>query len=288
MRNFWRVNVPQMGFTTPYILRSILAISALHLARFRPDRKEYLISQAFHHNNAALAMASPLINDIDRENCVQLFLFSSITNFFAFGKPREPTDFLLANTHLPNNHAVPDWLYIFRGVRVLLEAEGATLHASSIAVMFESGMQMHDFWLTHKFENEAIRELETNIRNSVGDNSELRDLLLHTMDALQRSFAQIYEAGQTEENRTRGIFVWLYKIRASYITLVGEGNNEALCILAFFCVLLRRLDYLWWVEGWGLHLIERIYSRLDDAYKLWIRWPIEEIGWVPDYSRTLI
>jgi hypothetical protein len=267
-----------MAFTTPYILKGILSLSALHLARFRPERKDSYVAQAFVHHNAALTMASPLITNITIDNSMQLFLFSAITNYLAFAKPRDPADFLVAN-----NDSIPDWLYLFRGVRALLDAQSEMLHSSSIAVMFEEGVKTHEFWRSHTFENEALRELEANIRASVREDVSALDALLDAVDSLKRSFALLYDGTQSDENRVRGVFVWLYKISDSFIGLVGQGSSEALSVLAFLCVMLRRLDSMWWIEGWGLHLIERIYSRLNDTYKLWIRWPIEEIGWVPEY-----
>lgn len=277
-RNFWRVNIPQIAFTTPYILGGILSLSALHLARFRPERKEFYIAQAFHHHNSALTLASPLILNITRENAVQLFLFSTITNFFAFAKPRDKSDLLVSN-----DDSVPDWLYMFRGVRALMDAESDWIHSSSIAVMFESGVKMHEFWLSATFENEAFRELEANMQASTGHDLATLQVLLEAVRDLKRSFALLWDKSQSDENKSRGIFVWLYKISNAYIDLVTKDNNEALCVLAFFCVLLRRLEFMWWIEGWGLHLIERIYSRLNNTYRLWIRWPIEETGWAPTY-----
>jgi hypothetical protein len=41
------------------------------------------------------------------------------------------------------------------------------------------------------------------------------------------------------------------------------------------------LDSCWWMEGWATHLIAKIYHLLDEEHRLWIRWPIEEIGWIP-------
>lgn len=277
-RNFWRVNIPQMGFSTPYILRGLLSLSALHLARFRPDRKDFYIAQAFLHHNAALPMVAPLITNISLENCVQLFIFSTITNYFAFAKPRDDDDFLLSN-----NDSRLDWLFLFRGIRALMEAQGEMIHQSEISILFESGIQLHKSWLSYDFDNEAFKELEANIRCSLGghDTEENMSTLLVVVKDLKRSFAVVYNGNSSDENKTRGIFVWLFKVHNNYINLVAQGNSEALCVLAFFCVLLRRLEFIWWIEGWGLHLVERIYLRLNPTYKLWIRWPIEEIGWVP-------
>ncbi|KAI4593985.1 hypothetical protein KJ359_008773 [Pestalotiopsis sp. 9143b] len=276
-RSFWRINIPQIGFNTPFILKGILAVSALHLARYRPDRKEFYTGLAFQHHNAALAQASPLIANIDIDNGVNLFLFSTLTYFFSFAKPRGPTDFLLSE-----NSAVPDWLYLFRGVRALIESMGSMLRTSSISFLFEEGKKIHYHWLSLDYDSEGFRELQTNIQSSVADDAK-RDTLFEAIDSLKKSFALANDSSLSDGNRSRGVFVWLYKISDSFIDLVGAGDSEALCVLAFFCVLLRRLDYLWWIESWGIDLIERIYNRLNDTYKLWIRWPIEEVGWVPIY-----
>ncbi|KAI7776427.1 hypothetical protein LA080_005382 [Diaporthe eres] len=109
-RNFWRVNVPQIGFTTPYILKGLFSLSALHLAKFRPERKDFYLAAALSQHNAAVNLVLRLILTLTVENCVELFLFSTITNYFAFGKPREPDTFLLTR-----QGALPEWLTLFRG-----------------------------------------------------------------------------------------------------------------------------------------------------------------------------
>jgi hypothetical protein len=274
-RNLWRVSIPQMGFHTQYLLRGILSISALHMARFRPEGRDFYVAQAFDHYNAALAAASPLIPNITAENCVQLFLFSNITTFFAFAKPKNPTDFLLSN-----DHALPQWLYLLRGVRAVMEAQPFLIHSSPISGMFGSGIQVQKNWCSNKLEHESFRELEANIRSRVPGDAPRLEVLLDTMDSLQRIYSVVYEGSQPDENKVISVFVWMYKVRPEFLELIVENDSESLCMLAFFCVLLRRLDFIWWMEGWGLHLIGRIYSRLNVTYRLWLRWPIEEIGWV--------
>lgn len=284
VRNFWRVNVPQIAFATPYILKGILSLSALHLAKFRPESKDFYLATALSQHNAAVGLVSRLILAITAENCVELFLFSTITNYFVFAKPREPDTFLLTN-----HGVLPEWLLLFRGVRAVMETELDVIRHSPVGAMFETGFAMHEYWISHTFENETLRALEANIRESLKEEPEKLDAMMEAMDALKKSYAIFYGADpeskvQGDDDKIRGIFIWLFKISNEFIALVGEGNSEALCILAYFCVLMRRLDFLWWMEGWGLHLIESIYSRLNDSYRCWIRWPIEETGWVPNYK----
>lgn len=147
VRNFWRVNVPQMGFNTPYILKGILSLSALHLANARPERKDFYLAAALSQHNAAVSLVSRLIMEITAENCVELFLFSSITNYFAFGQPREPDSFLLTR-----HGVLPEWLVLFRGVRAVMEKELDAILHSPVAAMFETGFAMHEYWISHTFD----------------------------------------------------------------------------------------------------------------------------------------
>ena len=73
----------------------------------------------------------------------------------------------------------------------------------------------------------------------------------------------------------------MYKVQDGFLALLNARHPKALCVLAFFCVILHRLEYNWWFQGWGTHLIERLYGALDDGHRLWIRWPIQQIGWIP-------
>ena len=51
-----------------------------------------------------------------------------------------------------------------------------------------------------------------------------------------------------------------------YIDLLLQINKNALCILAFFCIMLHKLEHNWWLKGGGIHLINRVYTAVDDAH----------------------
>ncbi|KAI0196628.1 hypothetical protein EV127DRAFT_84348 [Xylaria flabelliformis] len=274
-RNFWRVNVPQLGFAHPYVLKGVLAIAALHLARLRPQQKDSLLEQAMMHHTAASSMALPLITDASGENFPPIFHFSMLTTIITFARPRAPDNFLLVSDGI-----VPDWLLITRGVRTLLQSQGnAVLSMSSLDALFYAGLKLSTQWEQENHEHEGLKDLENNIRNHAPPQkaAELCDGIL----TLRRCFNLFNTSGFSEEERMRSALMWLVKVPDPLIELLKNQDSEALCVLAFFCVLLRRLEHFWWIEGWACHLIERIYATLDERYRLWIRWPLEEVGWAP-------
>ncbi|KAJ3580075.1 hypothetical protein NPX13_g485 [Xylaria arbuscula] len=274
-RNFWKVNVPQLGFSHPFLLKAVFSIAALHLARLRPQQKDALVQQSFMYYNAASSTALPLIPNATGENFPPIFHFSLITTVITFARPRTPDNLLLVS-----NEIVPDWLLVTRGVRTLLQSEGdAVLSMSSLDALFYMGTQLSYQYERESEEHEGLNELEESIR-SHSQPHKVADLC-NGISTLKRCFNLFFKPGLSEESRMRSALMWLVKIPDPFMELLKGLDSEALCVLAFFCVLLNRLEHLWWVEGWAVHLIERIYSTLDSRYRLWIRWPLEEIGWTP-------
>jgi hypothetical protein len=69
LKVLWRINVAQLGFQNDFVMRGILALSALHLARFRPERRDFYMSQALTQHQAGLRMTTGLLASITKENC---------------------------------------------------------------------------------------------------------------------------------------------------------------------------------------------------------------------------
>jgi hypothetical protein len=84
--DFWRVTVVQIGLRCDYIMRAVLAISALHLAYHRPDRRDFYTAQGilFHQRAARSAMQfiAPEGRVEKLDDAVNLFLFSMLTIYF--------------------------------------------------------------------------------------------------------------------------------------------------------------------------------------------------------------
>ncbi|KAI1425851.1 hypothetical protein F5Y12DRAFT_744929 [Xylaria sp. FL1777] len=274
-RAFWRVNVPQLGFSHPYLLKGLFSIAAFHLARLRPQQKDALVEQALTQYSAASSTALPLIPNLTGETFLPIFYFSLLTTVITFARPRSPDNLLLVSDGI-----LPDWLLVTRGIRVLLQAEGDDVLSTSCSdALFNVGVRVSAQWENENQDHPGLLELEDNFRSHSQPHKIPQ--LCHGILTLKRCFNLFFKSGFSEEERLRSAMIWLVKIPDPFIELLKTHDSEALCVLAFFCVLLKRLEHLWWIEGWSFHLIERIYSTLDNKYRLWIQWPLEEIGWAP-------
>jgi len=80
----WRDAVVQTALGCDFLVRSLLAVSAVHLAKVRPEKKDVYLSTAFEYHAAASHAAAALMSDLQDGDTMNLFLFSSLTIFFGW------------------------------------------------------------------------------------------------------------------------------------------------------------------------------------------------------------
>lgn len=79
LQDFWKISVPRIALEHEYVMRSLLAVSALHTAHRRPDQRTFYVSTALEFHQRASQNARILLQDITSEHGVGLFLFSVFT-----------------------------------------------------------------------------------------------------------------------------------------------------------------------------------------------------------------
>lgn len=99
---FWRDDVVQLGFSCDYIMRALLAVSALHLAFHRPERRDFYIEEGILLHQQASRSAMLVVKagtKIDKQQAASFFLFSMLTIFFGMF----PTFYPLRLSSVPTN-----------------------------------------------------------------------------------------------------------------------------------------------------------------------------------------
>ncbi|TDZ65256.1 hypothetical protein CTRI78_v003574 [Colletotrichum trifolii] len=112
VRQMWRVSVVGLALRCDYVMRTLLSISALHLAHQQPGRKEALVAKALSYHRIASRQAMGLMSGLDEENAEKLFLFSLLTIFFGKSSSLSMSSWplLVAHTRQPDQgHLGPSW-----------------------------------------------------------------------------------------------------------------------------------------------------------------------------------
>lgn len=145
-----------------------------------------------------------------------------------------------------------------------------------------------------------LADLQAAVNKTVTE-PELLEIYNQTILHLRRSLSLLFPL-QDEDDRMGGvpfssggsgskssslepwdIFIWKWSSARDFLPLLRgpEARQEAVAIFAHFLIMIKKLENQWWIEGWATHLIEKAWSMLDQEHRLWIQWPIEELGWVP-------
>jgi hypothetical protein len=138
-------------------------------------------------------------------------------------------------------------------------------------------------WGAAAVQNDAFQALRSFISSSFAEHR-LSLAAVETCNTTLEQLAKMFTVASEQvgsNDYTRQILLWMMIIPDAFITLLQDQNPEALCIFGYYCVLLKRLDSLWFIHGWSEDLIENIYWLLDQRYRGYIVWPMREIGWAP-------
>lgn len=84
VQEFWRTTAVQVGLKCDYIMQALLAVSALHLAYQTPDKRDLYIGRGVKLHRKASRSAVRFMDktDINTDEAINLFLFSSLTMLF--------------------------------------------------------------------------------------------------------------------------------------------------------------------------------------------------------------
>lgn len=252
----------------PFLMRGILAASAIHLARIRGDHNRPMYnSLAVAHLNRALALFRELLGDINASNAKAMFSFASVVVLYTFGFPREP-DSSHPWTSIDDLYQV---LVLIRGIQQVINTASTSLFDSDFSPLLQ--LEEREPCLPDDARLALEELLEAN--NTCGAHDEAHgtevyeDAVYKTMDAMSmihQDLISISTAGR-----------WAIRLKPEYLGLVRDHAPLALVILSYYCVILHYLRHHWCLDIWGSRVSRAIWSVLDDQWRPLVRWPMMQI-----------
>ncbi|KAL5326066.1 hypothetical protein ACEPPN_007204 [Leptodophora sp. 'Broadleaf-Isolate-01'] len=302
MKIAWRVNVPQVGFSYDFVMRGILALSALHMAHYKPDKREFYISQAMLQHQTGLRVATEVLASVTKENCtgvsipiiripnispeipfalsdssilqlsvtmlianpIQVYAFSALTIFFTLASPRKAEDLLLVG-----ENGMADWLFLVKGTSFIVNNYEGFLREGLLGPMFISGSRqsaLRTQYIAEKSpQDDPLIELSGLVAQNSTDEAN-KHVYLAAIETLRKSYA-FYNRPGPSGYETGDIFIWIFEVTEEFLQLLRGHTQESLTIFAYFCVVLKRLDSHWWMQGWSTHLVSQIWNLLDEEHR---------------------
>lgn len=245
----------------------MFALTAQHLAYCRPMRREEYDAIADRHYESALAKLTPELAKISSANCDAILLSVQLICFVNWAKGPHLGEYLAFGSQ-----GGSDWLIMFRGIRTTLDGFGrdqflrthvpATRSKSRplIALNEPTGYQ------------ERLSELRDHVRFMTSSAEAVQ-----AVDILAECYNSRY-AGSDSEYHV--VFAWLYRLPDTFLDQLQQRYSVALIVYAYFVVLMHEMERFWYMQGWTRHIMKGIFETLPVEHKVWIKWPMAQIGWI--------
>ncbi|RDW92250.1 hypothetical protein BP5796_01644 [Coleophoma crateriformis] len=254
----------------------MLALSALHLAKFKPDEREYFTTQAVLFHQRALREVAQILPNVTPDNCAATYIFAILTCVIATAKMRDGV-----NTMMSDRSGLSEWMFSFRGVRSILASAQSMEVTGPIAAIFFAGIKK----IQKRDETPVSRhlylvELYQFLEDQAPRDPEVAPIYVTAVDELNKSYTAIFDPSRRSFEPAE-VFFWLFQISDEFITLLAEKRTVPIIIFSYFLVLAKRMELNWWMEGWTSAVMSAIYSFVGHEYQAFLQWPIEQTGWVP-------
>ncbi|KAH7369988.1 hypothetical protein BKA65DRAFT_9914 [Rhexocercosporidium sp. MPI-PUGE-AT-0058] len=276
-RHVWQHVIPQIAFSNDFLLHGILALTALHLSRVLPERKNSLLAIASSHHAIALPMFSSAINSINSLNREACSVFGMIVAIYEWVSVEYTSNLFFANADNSPETSTLEWVQILRG------------SANVVQYNYEQ-MILGPLEPILRWNSAAEHEADANPAESTrfAALEQLWDPSKHSVNVAEveslnealRWLKIIYTVVTTpssDNDPPSAVLSWPVRVPEHYLVMVNERQPAALILLAHFCLLLNRAEDLWWLRGISRSLLQEIHRTIDAEWETWIAWPLQDL-----------
>ncbi|KAF7590080.1 hypothetical protein BBP40_003282 [Aspergillus hancockii] len=289
----WRTYLSRLGFSFPYILRLLLASAGFHLARYpgAAQRRQCSIQEkkyrmaAERQYNLAIGEVSAAMPRLDKENCHAVFTAATHIFVCSFAKGPRVGEYLAFR-----DDANQGFLSLFMGVRTVRETcvtmfppDAVFGHVedapgSSSQPGEEKGTPIQRQTIGPEYHH-WLEQLQHLTAAEWGTNDPRCRTYHGVIDELRRCYEAIYNLNPPLPSLELWpyIFGWLYRLPDIFMVGLYRRHQPTLAIFSYFVILLKELDSSWFITEWPEHILAGVNHHLDDYYRQYIRWPINQM-----------
>ena len=298
-----------LGLSHPFVLSGLLSLSALHLSSRIPSRRRELLNYAISQENAALPSFRETMANCVPESIDAVFAFAGNAICYVMASPR---DMYGGEEHQqqPDRCRLPSrdddhahWFIMMRGLMAFLSKNWSGIAKGSFAPLLHGDpgpvyasynpddgqlVKLEQLFecLTstpapQEEQKQPLLRPDPAFSSPSPSNSLQKEITTHNSQIyhtalleLRRVFALPYSPHRTICSKTAA-HMWPGSLNQDFVELIYGRDERALVILAHYCVLLKKVDHVWYLRGLGRGLLESIWEVLGDEWRPWVGWARE-------------
>ncbi|KAK1689594.1 hypothetical protein BDP55DRAFT_653565 [Colletotrichum godetiae] len=287
----WRQKVPLLAFENHSVLHLLLAVSAFHLATIKLDECARYRGLADKHYETGLRQTMEIMPRLGRDTASVLYIATTLVCSCSFARGPAPGNLLIVSDGVE-----VAWFGLLRGVRLVIETVGFEAIFSGVLGPMPSGedspLSEDPSSLSGQVSvpspssrgsrlitwEPALRRVTQLISDSAdGDEAAYRKMMDYVSIAFQQTFGTTAEPITASEGKMEVIMACIYRTDDDFVQCLKEKKSIALLLLGHFAVLVKTLEWLWYMRGWADHILRGVASNLDAPYLDFLQWPRKEI-----------
>ncbi|EAW11884.1 uncharacterized protein ACLA_006410 [Aspergillus clavatus NRRL 1] len=255
--NHFQTVIPEMATSHPFLLDSLLALSALHLASVQPDDSRPCLEAALKYQNQACAVFTRVLAEISSENCGPAFLCSVFILLCATAYPCVAGD----------SHPFDPLAQVLETRRLLVGCAFLYHHLNQHPGELKGWLRYpNDETLEKTITSQddlldSLRRVEITMNEVTGPR---RAAYQDTWDFLHDAIS-LWPLGGPRG----GIISWPIHISAAYIALLQDGDWLARILFLHYGVGMHLLSDKWYVSDWGRRLVAAVLQPLGEIPPIW-------------------
>ncbi|OTA87270.1 hypothetical protein M434DRAFT_399543 [Hypoxylon sp. CO27-5] len=269
----WREVVADLATQYPYLLHEILAISALHLRTTVPSEQCVFLERAAQEHQAnAISLFRGALASMSAETAPALFACSCLFIPYHFAAAKDPSSLLFNE----ETGALAEWLVLIQGCAAITMEHNATLMRSSLRALLGN---LH----TPKLEDLSsgptdarLIDLSSKLPIAHGY-KECRESYERTIVRLRVCF-YLSDRADSSIDRKNAALRFPPLMDPHFREDLAAKLPAALIVMAYWCVLLHRVEDRWWLKERVQPLLLQIEELVPLEYRSLMEWPMKEAG----------
>ncbi|PYI02533.1 putative C6 finger domain protein [Aspergillus sclerotiicarbonarius CBS 121057] len=277
--SIWQHHVLKWSMTFPFMLRLVLALSALHLSHESPSKSQHYQTQADDHFAFGLPPVVSIVSSLDITNCQRAYISAVMVCFIYLARGPRPGQYLVFS-----DKGRSEWWLLVQGIQLILGSYREHVFTGTLATTRTEGRRVPrldksvglELW-EHKNHIRSLRQL---INHSVADPAHRESYGL-ALEALVHYFDEVHlERLRQDESPAfvHTIIELMFQLPEDFVILVEKKEPVALVILAHCTIVLEYMSSVWYMRGWSKHILARIRNGLPKNMQHWIEWPVTFMG----------
>ena len=276
----FQTTVVEIALAHPFLMHEILSLAALHLSDLKPARSSHYRHASGIHLATGLSLFQPEIANLSTENCHACYAYAVMifTHTWASQENDKPSALFFApsSMHQELDRGPVQWIKLHRGSNEIMETLSHLITEGPLEPLFRpwKGLDPNRPDPLPPIEEDQLSKLP-NSWSSSSLLSEDKETLSSVWKSLRRVFNIL--AYNPNISKLSAVMSWFSMLTENYIKMLKDKVPEALLVVVFYCVALKRAEHMWWVKGKGENLIRTVMGELGEEWEEWTRWPVEQV-----------